>query len=374
MTRRAGKFIIGLTGNIATGKSTVRHLLEKQGAYVIDADALSHRAIAKGSPGFQPVLNLFGRWVLGSDGEIDRRRVGRIVFNDPQALRQLESIIHPIVHQGIDWLISQTAQPVVAVEAIKLFESSLAGMCDAFWVVTVPPEVQLDRLMKKRGLSAEDARLRLDAQAPQQEKIDRADVVIDNSGTLEATARQVSEAWERLDPVGQAQGTAPHATPVAGSGEPLRIRRAQPADLPHLRGWIPSLQEDEQIHNLMNERAILLASQAEAACGALAWHTCDLVARATLLAAPPVEAAPPVLAALFAELEASAERYHCEAVLAAVSPEAAPEALWNRLGYQQTTLTQLDNPSWQQAGKDTQQNGQILYLKTLRPVRVLRPI
>ena len=102
MSKWAGKYVIGLTGNIGTGKSVVRRMLEHMGAFGIDADALSHRAIAKGAPGYQKVIDTFGRWVVGADGEIDRVKLGRLVFTDKEALAQLEAIIHPLVSQAVD--------------------------------------------------------------------------------------------------------------------------------------------------------------------------------------------------------------------------------------------------------------------------------
>src|SRR5210317_1680794 len=104
MSAWPGKYVIGLTGNIATGKSVVRKMLEHLGAYGIDADALAHRAIAKDAPGYQPVLEAFGNWVLTPEGQIDRVRLGRIVFSDPEALVQLETIVHPLVRGAIDVL------------------------------------------------------------------------------------------------------------------------------------------------------------------------------------------------------------------------------------------------------------------------------
>jgi len=97
-----GKYVIGLTGNIATGKSVVRKMLEHLGAYGIDADALSHRATAKGAPGYQPVVDAFGKWILEPSGQIDREKLGRLVFSNPDALRQLENIVHPLVQQAVD--------------------------------------------------------------------------------------------------------------------------------------------------------------------------------------------------------------------------------------------------------------------------------
>ena len=127
MSKWPGKYVIGLTGNIATGKSVVRKMLEHLGAYSIDADALSHRAIAKGAPAYQRVIDTFGKWIVANNGEIDRAKLGRLVFNDPEALQQLESFIHPLVEQAVDLMIKRASQRVVVIEAIKLLESNLAG-------------------------------------------------------------------------------------------------------------------------------------------------------------------------------------------------------------------------------------------------------
>ena len=130
MSNWPGKTIIGLTGNIATGKSVVRRMLEHLGAYTIDADALSHRVIAKGAPGYQPVLDKFGTWLLDKDSQIDRGKLGRLVFSDAQALAQLEDIVHPYVLQAIDMLVKRATQIVLVIEAIKLLESDLRNKCD----------------------------------------------------------------------------------------------------------------------------------------------------------------------------------------------------------------------------------------------------
>ena len=133
MSKWAGKYVIGLTGNIGSGKSVVRRMLEHLGAYGIDADALAHRAISKGAPGYPLVVEEFGKFILTEDGEIDRARLGRLVFTDPQALTRLESFVHPLVTQALDFLIRRAAQPVVVIEAIKLLEASIHKSCDAVW-------------------------------------------------------------------------------------------------------------------------------------------------------------------------------------------------------------------------------------------------
>src|SRR5262245_62565731 len=142
-------------------------MLEHLGAYTIDADALSHRVISKGAPGYQPVLDKFGTWLLDKDGQIDRSKLGRLVFSDGQALAQLEDIIHPFVIQAIDVLTKRATQNVVVVEAIKLLESDLRSQCDTIWVTDAPQTVQIERLMRKRSLSQEDAIQRIHAQSAQ---------------------------------------------------------------------------------------------------------------------------------------------------------------------------------------------------------------
>ncbi len=192
------KFQIGLTGNIACGKSTVVRRLRELGAHTIDADALIHVILRRGGAAFEPVVQEFGEGILGEDGEIDRRALGRIVFSDPARLKRLEEIEHPIVRHMIEEEIRTADERIVVVDAIKLFESGWAARSDVVWVVTCTREQQIERLVRTRGYSWDEAIMRIDAQSPQEEKVARADVVIDNSGSLQETYGQVDAAWERL--------------------------------------------------------------------------------------------------------------------------------------------------------------------------------
>jgi dephospho-CoA kinase len=191
-----GKLLLGLTGNIACGKSTVLQRLSQLGAYPIDADAAIHTILKQDGPAYEPVVAEFGQTILQPGGEIDRRALGKIVFSDPQKLRRLEEIEHPIVRRYIDNLIKDAPAPIVALDAIKLIEAGWADKCDTVWVVTCTRAQQLDRLMQTRGYSREEADMRIDAQSPQQAKIDRADTVIDNSGLLTHTHHQIDTAWQ----------------------------------------------------------------------------------------------------------------------------------------------------------------------------------
>ena len=200
MSNWPGKYVIGLTGNIATGKSVILAMLEHLGACCIDADALSHGVIAKDAPGYQKVIDTFGKGVVDGMGEIDRAKLGRLVFSDPEALRRLEGIIHPLVDQAVDSLIRHASQRVVVIEAIKLLESNLVGACDTIWSVVAPESIQKARLMQKRNMSEQDALQRIRAQSPQELKMAAARVIIQNTGSLENTRRQVLAAWKTIPP------------------------------------------------------------------------------------------------------------------------------------------------------------------------------
>ncbi|RME82285.1 MAG: dephospho-CoA kinase [Caldilineae bacterium] len=191
--------IIGLTGNIGVGKSTVLDLLRKKGARAIDADKLAHRVMAPGGPAYDAIVATFGSEILAEDGSIDRSRLGAQVFSDPTKLARLESIVHPAVFQALRAEIQQATEPVVVIEAIKLLEAGLAiTLCDQVWVVTAPVEQQIERLMRTRHMSRQAAEARMAAQSPQEEKVRQADVVIDNSGDRKALAAQVDAAWRAL--------------------------------------------------------------------------------------------------------------------------------------------------------------------------------
>jgi dephospho-CoA kinase len=190
--------LIGLTGNISTGKSTVARMLAELGAEVIDADRVAHEVMRAGTPAHARIVEAFGPQVLAPDGEIDRARLGAIVFADPGSLARLESIVHPATLAVIDHRITTTAAQVVVVEAIKLIEAGMADACASVWVTTCRQEQQVARIVQGRGSSRAEAEQRVRAQPPQEEKIARADVIVDTSGSIAWTREQVQAAWDRV--------------------------------------------------------------------------------------------------------------------------------------------------------------------------------
>jgi dephospho-CoA kinase len=194
--------VIGLTGGIGSGKSTVTAILAELGARVVDADKIGHWVYRPGSEGFRAVVDAFGPEVVAADGTIDRARLGAIVFADPAARARLNAIVHPLIGAELAARIAAAredgyALPVV-VEAAILVEAGWRPLVDRLWVVSVDRETAIARVGASRGLSRADVELRLDAQLPDAERRRHADLVIDNSDGLDALRAQVQAAWRAV--------------------------------------------------------------------------------------------------------------------------------------------------------------------------------
>jgi len=191
---------VALTGGIATGKSYVRSRFESLGVPTIDSDTLAREAIARGTPGFESVVREFGRDVLDSSGAIDRKRLGAIVFANPSRRRMLEQIIHPFVRRATDsWFAALAASTPFAIADIPLlYETGRDADFDAVIVAAANPAEQVKRIVKRDGLSEHEAKQRIAAQLPIDDKVSRAGYVIRTDGTYEETDRQVRQIYELL--------------------------------------------------------------------------------------------------------------------------------------------------------------------------------
>jgi dephospho-CoA kinase len=198
--------VAGLTGGIATGKSTVAAIFEAAGARLIDADRIARDAVRKGAPAYHDTVAHFGEAVLQGDGEIDRKRLAAVIFNDPAEQRSLERIVHPQVKQEItrrlDRIRRETPDALVIVDVPLLFESGMDRGLAAAIVVYVPEQIQLERLMARDALTQPEALARIRAQMPIEKKKSLATLVIDNSGSLERTRDQTLEVYRRLSQQG----------------------------------------------------------------------------------------------------------------------------------------------------------------------------
>jgi dephospho-CoA kinase len=374
-----GKYVIGLTGNIGTGKTVVRRMLEHLGAYTIDADALSHRAIAKGAPGYKPVVEHFGKWILAADGEINRSKLGSVVFRDPAALAELEQIVHPLVRGAVDVLVRRASQPIVVIEAIKLLEGELRKACDSVWVTYAPQVVQIERLTRKRKIGRDEALQRINAQAPQTGKIEAADVVIRNIGSYDELWKQVSQAWKKHVPSPTGPLQAPLAT-EAKAGE-FTVSRGKPKDSDAIAALINHLSQGDRkltADNIMaqfGDKAYMLLQSGKKLVGIAGWQVENLVVRTTDVYLEPEIDTAKALEKLIHEIEQVSSDLQCEASLVFPATNLAGQsAVWKKLGYEGRSPEALGVQAWTDAAKESMPMDTVLFFKQLRRDRVLRPI
>ena len=194
--------VLGLTGGIASGKSTAAERLKELGAVVLDADRYGHRAYDKDSEGFHAVVNEFGHDIVGEDGEIDRRILGGKVFGAPDQLKRLTDIVWPVIRQfataEINELREREPQTVIVLEAAVLIEAEWQDLADEVWVVHVEPAAAKKRLMDRNNLDADAAQARIDSQITNEERLEHADVDIANGSTLKRFLAAIDGEWENL--------------------------------------------------------------------------------------------------------------------------------------------------------------------------------
>ncbi|MBI4675059.1 MAG: dephospho-CoA kinase [Chloroflexi bacterium] len=405
-------YLIGLTGNIATGKSTVCHILEQLGARIIDADLVAHAVLKRGTPAWRSVVEQFGYDILHYDGAIDRRKLGALIFGDASKLQTLERITHPAIGTELALLVRDAAaapnaaETIVVIEAVKLYEAGLHEYLDALWVVTAPPEEQKRRLIQDRGLSEPEIKARLDSQPALDEKLKRANVVIDNGGSIEETRVQVMRGfiqinterardktallthWLRLTP----QATPPPAETLVETMPPpilehplitepeWTVRRARPTDARMLSELLAKIEgKSEPIGRAeMLERqgrfGYWMVRAGERTVALAAWQAENLAAIVRELWADTDEQAVRAFPVLLQAIEAEANALTCE-VVAIVVPERAShlaEIAARAGGYVPTTPDQL-HKLWRTVIAPLLTGQETLYTKQLREI-VTKPI
>ncbi|MDA0770579.1 MAG: dephospho-CoA kinase [SAR202 cluster bacterium Casp-Chloro-G4] len=193
-------FVIGLTGGIGTGKTQVSEMLEKLGAAIVNADLLGHQVYLPQSEGWREVVDTFGQEILTPEGEIDRRKLGPIVFGDPEALNKLNAITHPKIHGLAEDSLRRLAEQgreVAVLEAALLIEAKWTGLVDEVWVTTAPVQDVVRRIQERNGLDEEAIRSRISSQMPQEERVTHADVIVENAGDLIELGNKIQELWDR---------------------------------------------------------------------------------------------------------------------------------------------------------------------------------
>lgn len=376
MSAWSGKYVVGLTGNIGTGKSVVRKMMEHLGAYGIDADTLSHRTIMKGAPGYQDVVDTFGKWIVTPDGQIDRKKLGDLVFPNPDAMISLETIIHPLVRQAIDILVRRAKPQVIVIEAIKLLESDLHRYCDAIWVTDASQQTQINRLVQRRGMALESAQERVAAQSAQADKLSAADVVINNDDSFENTWNQVLEAWQQNIP---AKVVPAEVKPVEAGDQ--TVNRAGPGEAAEIAEFITKTSDSSRVMSrndvmaAFGEKAFLLLKSNTEITGLVGWQVENLVVRIDEIIVADDKPIVDGLRAMMDEVEVASKELLCEAALLFLPPELARwNDIWQELGYSARTVKDLSVRAWQEAAMESMPPGTVLYFKQLRKDRVLRPV
>jgi dephospho-CoA kinase len=356
--------IIGLTGNIATGKSVVRRMLSNFGALGIDADDISHRMLYPGAPAYQPVVDAFGVQILSSQDKISREKLGEIVFNDKQKLNELEKLIHPWVTKAIKKRAQKTSAPLVIIEAIKLFESDLIDLCDTIWVSHASEEHQLRRLQKNRHLSHEQALERISAQSLQSEKILKADAVINTEGTFKNTWEHIQNALNQLNDTIQVDNH-PTSKNINNSNDwhmgsaKLLLKKER------MHQWkcLTSLNSQE-IYKYLGTQMILPLFQDKQCESLIFWDNWDFTAAMSIVY--PDMMSETNTTSIFNAFQDHAQYNQCEVLLLPESCIASMNIHPGDFGYKQQIVTKLSYPSWQAAAKkQTQKDHAEIWVKVI---------
>lgn len=382
------KYVIGLTGNLAMGKSQVRKMLEHLGAYTIDAGGLGYQAMAPGAPAYKPVIHTFGLWVLDAEKRVNRTKLDAVTFAHPEALQRRQVLTQPIVSRALDTLIGRAKHRVVVVEAIDLLEGHLVDKVDAVWVVDATPENQLARLVKN-GLSEWEARKRIDQQNPQADKLARAQVVIENNDTPEATWQLVQSEWATLvSSLGHQQQEAEDRTiAVAASAEggvrsirEVQIKRGKPANADSLAVLLSEMTDREisrmDIMMAFGQKSYLLADGDGTHVGVAGFQVENLITRVDEFLIKPDGMIPAVITGLIEAVEESSRELQSEVGFFFLPQDLPQSALdiFVGMGYEFRSLEQIKFPAWREAARESQPEGTQIYAKQLREERVLKPL
>lgn len=428
MSRWPNKYVIGLTGNIAVGKSVVRQMLQHLGAYTIDADGLAHQAMSPGAPAYKPVVETFGQIILNPDKTINRAMLGSLVFSNPAMLQKLETITHPIIGQAISTLINRAKQKVIIIEAIKLLEGDLGKAADAIWVVDAKPQTQYTRLVGKRKMSEQDAKQRILAQNAQSEKLKAASIVINNDGNVEETWKQVQSAWNKIPinapepPVEATPAAAPTSTPTPAAATPpatstpaatppapastpaptpaastpapaeaasaatvdtegVTVKRGMPNNAENIANFInkKSGKTVGRMDVIMSfgQKSYLIAETNDQIVGLIGWQVENLITRADELYLEHGDTRIKVIAALVRAVEDASKELQSEVSFVFLPSDASNETLQPFLqsGYEVTTVKEIKVPAWREAVQEIiTANPNLTILNKPLGNRILKPI
>jgi dephospho-CoA kinase len=407
VSRFGNKYVIGLTGNIAVGKSVVRQMLQHLGAYTVDADGLTHQAMSPGAPAYRPIIEAFGQVILNPDKTINRGMLGNMVFGNPALLAKLEAIVHPTVGQAINTLVSRAKQPIVVIEAIKLVEGDLGKACNAIWVVDATPKSQYVRLIQKRKMSEAEAKQRILSQNSQKEKIKAATVIIQNDGNLEETWKQVQIAWNHIPvnvvptpvvapkptattpqpttptapkPTGTLTPTPTAPKPVTAPLGTILVKRGMPNNAELIAGYLSrttgkSVSRAEVMMNF-GQKSYMIAENNGRIIAVVGWQVENLITRVDEIYVDAIPERPQTVYALAQRIEEASKELQSEVSFVFLPNKTANDlgASFLEAGYEMTDVKDIKIPAWRESVQEVYSEGIIILTKRLRTDRVLKPI
>ncbi|GAB1422486.1 hypothetical protein MASR2M15_27200 [Anaerolineales bacterium] len=364
-------------------------MLQHEGAYTIDADGLTHQAMMPGAPAYKPIISQFGQFIVGPDGRINRQMLGQIVFNNPQALKALEDIVHPVVRNAIDVLAKRAKQRVVVIEAIKLLESDWVKDVNAVWVVDAKPETQYKRLIVKRKMTPEEAKQRILSQGSQKVKLERAHVVIHNNANVEETWKQVKTQWGEIRKQLTLKGTPtpelderPEEAKVSISAEGISARRGMPKHAETIAAFMKGITGSNfsrvDILEKFGEKSYTIAEDASGhILATLGWRVENLVTSMDEFYMKPGAPIQQIAEVLISQIEDASSELQSEVAYLFLDPQLdqAVVQAFVATGYMITQIQEIQIPAWQEAVLETVQGDTFTILwKQLRDDRVLQPI
>ncbi len=376
MTEKKKKIIIGLTGNIATGKSLVRNRLGELGAYGIDSDELAHRVIKINSPGYLPVLKEFGVEILGPDLEIDRKKLGKIVFSNPVNLKKLELIVHPIIREATEFLINQSKSDVVVVEAIKLLNSPLNDLVDCVWVTTSSRDMQLQRLLETRGMDEEESLIVMGSQTSQDEKVKHATSIIINDGSVHDVFSQVDKYWKEIilefinhEPLALINPKIKVTDELYAPKVKATIVRATPRHAEDILKFIKSLdkknkfKKEKDINYFFSDRAYFILHVENNIIGIVGWKIENLITIVDEIWLNMQSFSSIEIVKLFQNIEFNSRELLAEVILIILNPKVLNKLLiLEEHGFKIEKLELLQTKSWRTvAKKSVGSNSTIMY-------------
>jgi dephospho-CoA kinase len=364
-----GKYLIGVTGNIATGKTTVRKLLEHLGAYSFEIDMITRRALSKEGPLYTKVAQTFGSWIFDERDRIQLDRLASLFFAEPALKDRLDAMADPVIDYAVDVLVRNSRRNVIAVESRKLLDMELAAGCDSIWVVTSRQDLQIQRLITNRDLSETEARQRIMVESPQHYLVRAANAVIENSGSMAAVWELVKEKWYQLPKPKEPVLSSRSRAQVHG----LTIRLGMPHDAAEIARFITQTTlgklrktQTEVMRNFTEKSYVLLEAET-GIVGVAGWRLDALVCCVDEFyfdkELEPDKAIPIVLQSI----EDLAHEMLSEVIILIVPPYLARvTGAWLGLGYRAASAQALPMGEWQEAALHWMRRGYLVRYKRLR--------